>query len=52
VVGLLQGQALPVWREMAAVPGMGPHATFALFTMEAGPALPRWEAASRKILIS
>jgi len=26
-----------VWREMAAVPGMGPHAKFALFTLEAGP---------------
>jgi len=37
VVGLLQEEALPVWREMAAVPGMGPHAKFALFTMEAGP---------------
>lgn len=36
-VGLLQEEALPVWREMAAVPGMGPHAKFALFTMEAGP---------------
>jgi hypothetical protein len=37
VVGLLQEEAVPVWREMAAVPGMGPHAKFALFTMEAGP---------------
>jgi Plasmid pRiA4b ORF-3-like protein len=37
MVGLLQEEALPVWREMAAVPGMGPHAKFALFTMEAGP---------------
>ncbi len=37
VVELLQEEALPVWREMAAVPGMGPHAKFALFTLEAGP---------------
>jgi hypothetical protein len=37
VVGLLREEALPVWHEMAAVPGMGPHAKFALFTMEAGP---------------
>ena len=37
VAELLQEQALPVWREMAAVPGMGPHAKFALFTLEAGP---------------
>ena len=37
VVGLLQDEALPVWREMAAVPGMGPHAKFARFTIEAGP---------------
>jgi hypothetical protein len=37
VVELLQEQALPVWREMTGVPGIGPHAKFALFTMEAGP---------------
>jgi hypothetical protein len=37
VVELLQEEALPVWREMTAVPGIGPHARFALFTMEAGP---------------
>jgi hypothetical protein len=37
VVGLLQEDALPVWREMTAVPDMGPHAKFALFTMDAGP---------------
>jgi Plasmid pRiA4b ORF-3-like protein len=37
VVELLQEEALPVWREMAAVPCMGPHAKFALFTLEAGP---------------
>lgn len=39
VVELLQEEALPVWREMTGVPGMGPHAKFALFTMEAGPKL-------------
>jgi hypothetical protein len=37
VVGLLDEEALPVWREMTTVPGMGPHAKAALFTMEAGP---------------
>ncbi|MGD0067079.1 MAG: plasmid pRiA4b ORF-3 family protein [Streptosporangiaceae bacterium] len=37
VVGLLQEEALPVWREMTAVHGMGPHAKFALFTSGAGP---------------
>jgi hypothetical protein len=37
VVGLLEEEALPVWREMTAVPGMGPHAKFALFTVGAGP---------------
>ncbi|MGH3171683.1 MAG: hypothetical protein ACRDN0_38210, partial [Trebonia sp.] len=37
VVELLQEEALPVWREMTAVPRIGPHAKFALFTMEAGP---------------
>ena len=37
VAELLQEEALPVWREMTGVPGMGPHAKFALFTMEAGP---------------
>jgi hypothetical protein len=33
----LQEVALPVWREMTAVPGIGPHAKFALFIMEEGP---------------
>jgi Plasmid pRiA4b ORF-3-like protein len=37
VAELLQEAALPVWREMTGVPGMGPHAKFALFTMGAGP---------------
>jgi hypothetical protein len=37
VVGLLQEEALPVWREMTAVPGIGPHAKCALFTVGAGP---------------
>jgi hypothetical protein len=37
VAGLLQEEALSVWREMTGVPGMGPHAKFALFTMGAGP---------------
>jgi hypothetical protein len=37
VTGLLQEEALPVWREMTAVPGMGPHAKFTLFTVGAGP---------------
>jgi hypothetical protein len=37
VAGLLQEEALPVWREMSAVPGMGPHAKFALFIFGAGP---------------
>jgi hypothetical protein len=37
VVEMLQEEALPVWREMVAVPGMGPHAKFALFINEAGP---------------
>jgi Plasmid pRiA4b ORF-3-like protein len=37
VAGLLLEDALPAWREMTAVPGMGPHAKFALFTLEAGP---------------
>jgi Plasmid pRiA4b ORF-3-like protein len=37
VVGLLQEDALPVWREMTAVPGMGPHAKFTLFGVGAGP---------------
>jgi Plasmid pRiA4b ORF-3-like protein len=37
VAGLLEQEALPVWREMTAVPGMGPHAKFALFTIGAGP---------------
>ena len=37
VAGLLEEEALPVWREMTAVPGMGPHAKFALFTGGVGP---------------
>jgi hypothetical protein len=37
VVETLGEDALPVWREMTDAPGMGPHAKFALFTMEAGP---------------
>jgi hypothetical protein len=37
VVGLLQEEALPVWREMTAVPGIGPHAKLALFIVGAGP---------------
>jgi hypothetical protein len=37
VVEMLQEEALPVWREMVAVPGMGPYAKFALFINEAGP---------------
>jgi hypothetical protein len=37
VVDLLEEDAVPVWREMTTVPGMGPHAKFALFTMKAGP---------------
>jgi hypothetical protein len=37
VVELLDEDALPVWREMTAVPGIGPHAKYSLYTMEAGP---------------
>jgi Plasmid pRiA4b ORF-3-like protein len=37
VVETLGEDALPVWREMTDAPGMGPHAKFALFAMEAGP---------------
>jgi hypothetical protein len=37
VVETLQEAAVPVWREMIDVPGIGPHAKFALYTMEAGP---------------
>lgn len=37
VVELLEEEALPAWRAMTDVPGIGPHATFALFTMKAGP---------------
>ncbi len=37
VVETLGEEALPLWREMTDAPGMGPHAKFALFTMEAGP---------------
>ena len=37
VAEMLQEDALPVWREMTAVPGMGPHAKFALFIVGAGP---------------
>jgi hypothetical protein len=37
VAELLLEDALPVWREMTAVPGIGPHARFALYTVGAGP---------------
>ena len=37
VVELLGEDALPVWQEMVQVPGIGPHARFALYEMEAGP---------------
>jgi hypothetical protein len=37
VVELLGEVALPVWREMVQVPGIGPHASFALYEMGAGP---------------
>jgi hypothetical protein len=37
VVELLGEDALPVWREMVQVPGIGPHASFALYEMESGP---------------
>jgi len=37
VVERLGEDSLPVWREMTDAPGMGPHAKFALFSMEAGP---------------
>jgi Plasmid pRiA4b ORF-3-like protein len=37
VAELLLEDALPVWREMTAVPGIGPHAKFALYTVGAGP---------------
>jgi hypothetical protein len=37
LVEALQEKAVPVWREMVAVPGIGPHAKFALYTLEAGP---------------
>ncbi|MGD0560817.1 MAG: plasmid pRiA4b ORF-3 family protein [Streptosporangiaceae bacterium] len=36
VVELLDEDALPVWREMTAVPGIGLHAKYSLYTMEAG----------------
>ena len=36
-VELLGEDALPVWRDMVQVPGIGPHARFALYEMEAGP---------------
>ena len=35
-VELLGEDALPVWRDMVQVPGIGPHARFALYEMEAG----------------
>ncbi|MGO9164217.1 MAG: plasmid pRiA4b ORF-3 family protein [Streptosporangiaceae bacterium] len=37
VVGLLGKDALPAWREMTGVPGIGPHARYALYQMDAGP---------------
>jgi hypothetical protein len=36
-VELLGEDALPVWRDMVQVPGIGPHARFALYDMGAGP---------------
>jgi hypothetical protein len=36
-VELLGEDALPVWRDMVQDPGIGPHASFALYEMEAGP---------------
>ena len=41
-VELLGEDALPVWRDMVQVPGIGPHARFALYEMEAG-----WSRATR-----
>ena len=37
VVELLGKDALPAWREMTGVPGIGPHAKYALYQMDAGP---------------
>jgi hypothetical protein len=37
MVEVLEEAAVPIWREMTGVPGMGPHAKFALYAMEAGP---------------
>jgi pRiA4b ORF-3-like protein len=34
---MLGEDVLPVWREMVAAPGIGPHALYALYQMEAGP---------------
>jgi len=36
-VELLGEDALPAWRDMVQVPGIGPHASFALYGMGAGP---------------
>jgi hypothetical protein len=36
-VELLGEDALPAWRDMVQDPGIGPHARFALYEMEAGP---------------
>jgi hypothetical protein len=37
VVELLGEDALPAWREMTGVPGIGPHARYALYQMDALP---------------
>ena len=37
VAAMLGEDALPVWREMVAAPGIGPHARFELYQMGAGP---------------
>ncbi len=37
VAELLGADALPAWRDMMQVPGIGPHASFALHEMGAGP---------------
>src|ERR1019366_8079025 len=37
VVELLGKDALPAWREVTGVPGIGPHAKYALYQMDAGP---------------
>jgi hypothetical protein len=37
VVELLGKDALPAWRQMTGVPGIGPHAKYALYQMDAAP---------------